>query len=672
MAAYLFPRERAQNTSPSPKIVLAPPSPIAPLTNGLPSPPASNHSQDSPDSPLDVAAASEGSRLNSPVVPTSPERTLSPLAPRKVSKFRRVTPLRKPQAPLPSSPLAQANKDIHSRNNSVVSSPSPQQAPVPPPVANQSELQLSLHSTTAQSPFVSPSLSERALPPPPKQSDVTQKPIASVVAPSFTPLPPVSKSSSSSSTKQGVTLDHKTITSRSLPYRPGFQPKGRPRDLTDDFLALRKIKRDGAEGSGRMTRVERNKLERRLEKLIDLHFPSNPPSMQKSSINTTGAPKRRPAPSLNATKGIRRSSSIFDLDTYKNINLRDAGDLWKNVLTGNLGDSSKPDKRAMEQRITPWEEDSAVSKCPLCLASFHPLTNRKHHCRLCGRIICSLPVKNPQRPATCSLLFVVDSKTGKIEEVGEGVDYGVSKRRNASVGKTDEIDNDEKFLKGVRICRECRPVLLREQYQQERLHVPTFVKLHEAFIALESEIEEALPQFQELILALNHNDQPTREASAARKRILEAFTQYDALAKKIKELPCPNGLQSSQGRVQSAILMRANLFLQKNMFPLQSLPNPARNKGKEPGGPSAPDQSMLGGPIEGAGIDPDSELAQALQPLLEQEALLESFIEEATAQRKFEDVKSLRVNLKEIRSEIENMLDGVDVNSKKGKGKAGI
>jgi len=94
--------------------------------------------------------------------------------------------------------------------------------------------------------------------------------------------------------------------------------------------------------------------------------------------------------------------------------------------------------------------------------SFHPLTNRKHHCRLCGRIICSLPIKRPQRIATCSLLFVVDPKTRQIEEVGEGVDYGVRKQAVAE-GKGKQVDKsgqDEKFLKGVRICRDCRPVLL--------------------------------------------------------------------------------------------------------------------------------------------------------------------------------------------------------------------
>lgn len=45
-----------------------------------------------------------------------------------------------------------------------------------------------------------------------------------------------------------------------------------------------------------------------------------------------------------------------------------------------------------------------------------------------------------------------------------------------------------------------------------------------------------------------------------------------------------------------------------------------------------------------------------LQPLLEQEALIESFVEEAKAQRKFEDAKTLKANLAEIRGEIERVV----------------
>ena len=64
---------------------------------------------------------------------------------------------------------------------------------------------------------------------------------------------------------------------------------------------------------------------------------------------------------------------------------------------------------------------------------------------------------------SCSVLFVVDPKTRKIEEVGEGVDYGVRKRTSSGVmGEkgTTSMEEEEKFLKGVRICKECRPVLV--------------------------------------------------------------------------------------------------------------------------------------------------------------------------------------------------------------------
>lgn len=63
--------------------------------------------------------------------------------------------------------------------------------------------------------------------------------------------------------------------------------------------------------------------------------------------------------------------------------------------------------------------------------------------------------------------------------------------------------------------------------------------------------------------------------------------------------------------------------------------------------------------------DRDAALAHMLQPLLEQEALLESFVQEANAQRKYEDAKSLRENLKEIRAEIDRVLKAGEENGSK-------
>ena len=84
------------------------------------------------------------------------------------------------------------------------------------------------------------------------------------------------------------------------------------------------------------------------------------------------------------------------------------------------------------------------------------------------------------------------------------------------------------------------------------------------------------------------------------------------------------------------------------MRPVQALPKPKRANSEATTKNLAEEHTQL--------VDPDSEVAHALQPLLEQEALLESFVEEAKAHRKFEDVKTLKSNLAEIRAEIDRVL----------------
>ncbi|CAA7267889.1 unnamed protein product [Cyclocybe aegerita] len=563
--------------------------------------------------------------------PNDSQASLPKSTPRKSSTFRRV-PLKSTRAPQPSS---------HLRN---VSMPS---LPPPPPSGNVAQEE---HPASVTLP-VSPSPSElNSLPDPFQHQDIA--PRSSQITPPIIPRPsspptqPLLRSTSTPMPADVDTVPDHALNSvrapvrKPAPYRPGFQPKGVYRPLTDEFLAIRRIKRDG-EGDAGTQRVERTKLERRLEKLIALHFPDC--SQREGS-------KEKAQTSIGMLRNEnRRASSLFDFQSLRNIS--EPGELLR-VFGGGFGDATKNDIRAVEQRITPWQDDASVNKCPLCLASFHPLTNRKHHCRLCGQIICSLPIKHPQRKALCSILFVVDKQTRQIEEVGQGVDYGVRKRKTSlAQGQPAKQEEDDKFLKGVRICQKCRPTLLRQQYEQQAHTIPPFVKLHETFISLEADIEEALPKFQELLMSLNHHDQPTKEASAARKRLLEAFAQYDKLSKTIRALPCPNGAGSSQDRLQMAVMTRANLFLQKNMFPLQSLPTPHSNRTvAKPNGTSVDASTLV--------PDMDAALAHALQPLLEQEALLESFVEEAQAQRKFEDVKSLKINLAEIRLEIEKLLDG--------------
>jgi hypothetical protein len=93
------------------------------------------------------------------------------------------------------------------------------------------------------------------------------------------------------------------------------------------------------------------------------------------------------------------------------------------------------------------------------------------------------------------------------------------------------------------------------------------------------------------------------------------------------------------------------------IYNFQSLPTPKHAKAPSSAPPDDDDDF----------IDPTSATALAIQPLLEQEALLETFVEEAKAQRKFEDAKTLRVNLGEIRQEIERVLAAEGLKGKRAR-----
>ena len=54
----------------------------------------------------------------------------------------------------------------------------------------------------------------------------------------------------------------------------------------------------------------------------------------------------------------------------------------------------------MEQKVVAWEDDASVTNCPYCNQTFSKLGIRKHHCRLCGKVVCG------------------DSRTGCSSEVG--------------------------------------------------------------------------------------------------------------------------------------------------------------------------------------------------------------------------------------------------------------
>lgn len=53
--------------------------------------------------------------------------------------------------------------------------------------------------------------------------------------------------------------------------------------------------------------------------------------------------------------------------------------------------AARSQRRTLEQTVVDWEEDMLVSRCPFCQQEFSNYTFRRHHCRLCGRVVCGDP-----------------------------------------------------------------------------------------------------------------------------------------------------------------------------------------------------------------------------------------------------------------------------------------
>lgn len=139
--------------------------------------------------------------------------------------------------------------------------------------------------------------------------------------------------------------------------------------------------------------------------------------------------------------------------------------------------------------------------------------------------------------------------------------------------------------------------------------IPVYLRLYEALNILQKEIEQSLPEFQEMVLGLQKQDAAAalgtvaetdqdilspsrsesstlaasslvalkaknkntlalqRDAAQARKQLLANFANYDSIAKKIRNLDDQGN--ASLARIKLAIWTKANLFLQQNVRSLR-------------------------------------------------------------------------------------------------------
>ncbi|KAK4142205.1 uncharacterized protein C8A04DRAFT_13388 [Dichotomopilus funicola] len=325
-------------------------------------------------------------------------------------------------------------------------------------------------------------------------------------------------------------------------------------------------------------------------------------------------------------------------------------------------------RKVIEQSVVTWEDDATVAKCPFCKQEFGSWTFRRHHCRICGRVVCADPQTN------CS------------SEVG------------LNVANPNVIPSTEKPIEGqisidVRMCCECKgSIFSHRDFLESVSHRPPDQRAYETLRQFERGIQMLLPSFHRSLQALQPPDErsngpekppPThaqiQDAAKIRKRLTDSFAKYDLAAKRIRNLKTDS---PTQLRLQKAVYASASSFLHANLIPLKSVPAMLKNQKSNhrrllSGGNNGSSHS-ISSPLrnaESSGLDPEtasiggaSEVSTAVSTALETEEkeareklvileeqrfMVQEMLSQARGSRRFEEAGALTKNLEELDKEIE-------------------
>ncbi|NXJ68744.1 RBNS5 protein, partial [Rostratula benghalensis] len=345
--------------------------------------------------------------------------------------------------------------------------------------------------------------------------------------------------------------------------------------------------------------------------------------------------------------------------------------------------------RAIEKSVVPWVSDQDVPFCPDCGTKFS-IRNRRHHCRLCGSIMCKKCMELVSLPLASKLTSASREALGSHTSPNSSPN-SVHGSRRGSISSISSVSSvlDEKDDDRIRCCRHCKETLLkREQQIDEKEYTPEIVKLYEKLRLCMEKVDQKAPEYIRMAESLNAGETTynLEHANNLRVEIQKVYEFIDVLSKKILSLglhedpqPHPKTLQ-----LQRMIRYSATLFVQEKLLGLMSLPTKdqyeelkkrrlhmvrqvalethGKQEEKQKDFVSRSAAAMNGDathPKKGAvrkseGWLPTSSISRQSEiadPLLQQIDNITSFIKQAKAANRIDEVRMLQENLRQLQDE---------------------
>ncbi|SCU98555.1 LAFA_0G18734g1_1 [Lachancea sp. 'fantastica'] len=291
----------------------------------------------------------------------------------------------------------------------------------------------------------------------------------------------------------------------------------------------------------------------------------------------------------------------------------------------------------LERNVVPWTPDDLAIACTSCRRQFG-LTLRKHHCRLCGKLVCDNAITK------CSNNIPVTNL------VNAASDLPIAKPADAASIETS-----------IRVCSSCVQSLFRKRKFEKELAMPLSIlfQLYERMSTISSVVLSIVANLEEASQTNSSLTTPdpseVAKLSKTRRKMVDSFSTYDQLTKQLLRLKPRN---ASEGRIQSAIISRASSFIQENMLPLGRLTAKLTSQSPSPGSSQERNSDNSNKDLS---IKEIKDYRTQLMVIKEQKFLVEDMIATATKHRKFDEALVLSKNLEELNLQADgltNLLGG--------------
>jgi len=259
-------------------------------------------------------------------------------------------------------------------------------------------------------------------------------------------------------------------------------------------------------------------------------------------------------------------------------------------------------RREHEQTVVQWVEEDLVKLCPTCARGFN-LARRKHHCRLCGSVMCKDCSRFVEwsfcrrliNPSTISQYKPAErlghSPGNKLDtrSVGSTISRtGLSVFKLRKAGSRESVNSmmsvmDSKSAEEFRTCHYCQDLLVRREEQIDFATTkPIITQFYERLSDYVKEGSELSPQYLKMADSLNNGETNYHldDTKVLRVKLLKIAENVDSMSKKISTLGTEEIAEDEITKNQRRFLLQNQIrrasvnFIKETLVGLPSLPSP--------------------------------------------------------------------------------------------------